>query len=84
MTLMQKEIFEQPRALRECYDYNKETLEKLHSIHVGEVTYDGRFMLVKTTCFGACDRAPAVRINGKVYGNLDSEEKVRDLLESLN
>ena len=29
MTLMQKEIFEQPRALRECYDYNKETLEKL-------------------------------------------------------
>ena len=41
-------------------------------------------MLVKTTCFGACARAPAVRINGKVYGNLDSEEKVRDLLESLN
>ena len=29
MTLMQKEIFEQPRALKECYDYNKETLEKL-------------------------------------------------------
>ena len=62
----------------------KETLEKLLGIHVGEVTYDGRFMLLKTTCFGACDRAPAVRINGKVYGNLDSEEKVRDLLESLN
>ena len=90
------ELSDKPRAkypieicsLIACHVNNneelKETLEKLLGIHVGEVTYDGRFMLLKTTCFGACDRAPAVRINGKVYGNLDSEEKVRDLLESLN
>ena len=29
MTLMQQEIFEQPKALRECLSYNKKTLEDL-------------------------------------------------------
>ena len=29
MTLMQKEIFEQPRALEECINFNRETLESL-------------------------------------------------------
>lgn len=29
MTLMQKEIFEQPKALKECYEFNKKTLEEL-------------------------------------------------------
>ncbi|PWM44010.1 MAG: glutamine--fructose-6-phosphate aminotransferase [Clostridiales bacterium] len=29
MTLMQKEIFEQPEALKNCLSYNKETFEKL-------------------------------------------------------
>ena len=33
MTLMQKEIFEQPQALRDCYSYNKTAFEKL----VGEI-----------------------------------------------
>lgn len=29
MTLMQKEIFEQPQALKACLDYNRDTLDKL-------------------------------------------------------
>ena len=33
MTLMQKEICEQPQALRDCYSYNKTAFEKL----VGEI-----------------------------------------------
>lgn len=60
-----------------------DTLQKLLNIGFDSVTYDGRFILEKVSCFGACDKAPAVRINGQVYGNLDSEEKIRALLEKF-
>ena len=57
-----------------------DTLRRLLNIEVGEVTYDGRFTLEEVPCFGACDEAPAVRINGQVYGHLDRPEKVQALL----
>ncbi|MBR2214716.1 MAG: NAD(P)H-dependent oxidoreductase subunit E [Selenomonadaceae bacterium] len=60
-----------------------ETLESLLDIKIGETTYDGRFTLETISCFGACDRAPAVRINGQVYDHLDSREKIEALLRSL-
>lgn len=60
-----------------------EMLKKLLNIDFGTVTYDGRFMLEKVSCFGACDIAPAVKINGQVYGHLDTEEKIRSLLEKF-
>ena len=60
-----------------------DTLKKILNIEVGEVTYDGRFMIEEVPCFGACDVAPAIRINGKVYGHLDTPEKVRSVLSSL-
>ena len=59
------------------------TLEQLLEIKVGETTYDGRFTLETISCFGACDRAPAVRINGTVYDHLDTPEKIEALLRSL-
>ena len=59
------------------------TLEELLDIKIGETTYDGRFTLETISCFGACDRAPAVRINGTVYDHLDSREKIEALLRSL-
>ena len=59
------------------------TLKHLLGIDIGEVTYDGRFTLESVPCFGACDAAPAVRINGKVYGHLDRTEKIEQLLKSL-
>ena len=52
-------------------------------IKLGETTYDGRFTLEQVTCIGACDRAPAVRINGHVYDHLDTQEKIEALLRSL-
>lgn len=61
------------------FDYLKDILE----IDLGQVTYDGRFTLEEVPCFGACDVAPAVRINGKVYGHLDSYEKVLELIKNL-
>ena len=60
-----------------------DTLRKLLNIDFGTVTYDGRFTLEKVSCFGACDVAPAVKINGTVYGHLDSEEKIRALLQKF-
>lgn len=59
------------------------TLKDLLGISLNEVTYDGRFMLESVPCFGACDIAPAVRINGKVYGRLTTREKIEDLLNEL-
>ncbi len=61
-----------------------EILEELLGIKPGETTYDGRFTIETISCYGACDRAPAVRINGTVYDHLDSREKIEALLRSLN
>lgn len=58
-------------------------LKELLGIDINEVTYDGRFTLESVPCFGACDVAPAVRINGKVYGHLTSREKIIELLNKL-
>lgn len=58
-------------------------LKELLGIDLNEVTYDGRFTLEKVPCFGACDVAPAVRINGKVYGHLTSRERIIEMLDAL-
>lgn len=61
-----------------------ETLKRLLNLEVGEVTYDGRFSIEKVPCFGACDVSPAVRVNGVVYGHLDSEERIVAMLQQLD
>ncbi|MBO6305500.1 MAG: NAD(P)H-dependent oxidoreductase subunit E [Selenomonadaceae bacterium] len=64
-------------------DFLLKTFEKLLDVKLGETTYDGRFTIETTSCYGACDRAPSVRINGKIYDHLDSEKKIEELLRSL-
>ena len=61
-----------------------ETLKDILGIDLGEVTYDGRFTIEKVPCFGACDVAPAVRVNGVVYGNLTDREQVLAMLRQLD
>ena len=61
-----------------------ETLKDILGIDLGEVTYDGRFTIQKVPCFGACDVAPAVRVNGVVYGNLTDRERVLAMLRQLD
>ena len=56
------------------------TVEKELGIGVGETTSDGKFSLQMTNCIGACDKAPAMMINKKVYGNL-TPEKVAEILK---
>jgi NADH-quinone oxidoreductase subunit E len=48
-------------------------------IELGETTADGKFTLLPVACIGACDEAPALIIDGEVYGNLD-ESKIDDIL----
>lgn len=70
-----------------CKVNDNESLEamlvKILGIQIGQVTYDGRFIIEKVPCFGACDISPAIRINGKVFGNLKTEQDVQDILSTL-
>ncbi|MEA3422654.1 MAG: NAD(P)H-dependent oxidoreductase subunit E [Bacillota bacterium] len=55
-------------------------LESLLSIKMGETTPDKKFSLEYSPCFGACDISPAMRINGKIYGNLD-KKSLKEIIE---
>ncbi|BEP29791.1 NADH-quinone oxidoreductase subunit NuoE family protein [Helicovermis profundi] len=60
----------------------KDELEKELNIEMGGTTKDNLFTLEYVACFGACDRAPAMRIGKKVYGNLD-KEKISKIINEL-
>lgn len=57
-------------------------IEEEVGIKPGEVTQDLKFSLDKVGCLGACALAPAMVINGEVYGHLNAE-KVKEILRSL-
>lgn len=59
----------------------EKSLEKVLGIKVGEATPDGKFSLEYSACFGACDVAPAIKIDTTVFGRL-TEEKLREVIES--
>ena len=48
--------------------------EAAAGIKTGETTDDGRISLLRTSCVGACDIGPAVKINDHVFGNLTGEK----------
>lgn len=49
----------------------RDLLQARLGIGPGETTSDGRFTLLPTVCLGACDRAPAMMIDGDLHGELD-------------
>jgi NADH-quinone oxidoreductase subunit E len=51
-------------------------------IEPGETTEDGRFTVLPSVCIGYCDHAPAMLVNGKLYGPLNPESIDR-ILEEL-
>ncbi len=59
-------------------DYIAERL----GVGLGGTTPDGMFTLLPTCCLGYCDRAPAMLINGRVYGELTGE-KIDRILQEL-
>ncbi len=48
----------------------------------GQTTADGLFTLKHVACLGCCSLAPAMMINGEVYGNLTASS-VRQVLHDL-
>ena len=66
-------MFEEQSAL----DY----ICKLLGVAPGETTPDGQFTVLPTVCVGYCDHAPAMLINGKLYGPLTPEFIDRTLEE---
>ena len=58
------------------------TIERELNCKVGETTKDGKFSLLPVNCIGACDRAPAMMVDGEVYGDL-TPERVLEILSQL-
>jgi NADH:ubiquinone oxidoreductase subunit E len=50
-------------------------------IRPGETTSDGKYSFELTNCIGACDMAPAMLLNQKVYGHL-TPEKIAEILNA--
>ena len=57
-----------------------QSLEGELKIKDGQTTSDGRFSLEAVACIGACGLAPAITIDGNVYGSLTSE-RIPEILE---
>lgn len=57
-------------------------LAKLN-VKVGEMTSDGKWIVTSCRCLGCCGLAPAITINGEVYGKLKPEDvdKIIDSFE---
>lgn len=55
------------------------SFEKELGIKMGETTEDGLFTLEQSSCLGACDKSPAVRINKTIYGFLN-DKKIKEII----
>ena len=62
------------------YEQLLEHLQRRLGIGLGETTADKKFTLLPVCCIGACDEAPAMMIDGKLYGNL-TVEKIDAILD---
>jgi NADH-quinone oxidoreductase subunit E len=60
-------------------EVHKDITERL-GINFGETTADGRFTLLPIVCLGACDRAPAMMVDGNLHPNLDAKN-IESILE---
>lgn len=56
-------------------------LREVLGIEPGETTEDGMFTLREVRCLGTCSLAPAVMIDGKVYGHV-TPEGIEQILDS--
>lgn len=69
-----------------CHMYGSRDIEKavedILQIKAGEVTLDGLFSLEYTDCIGNCAEPPSMKVNDRVYGNLDYN-KVVAIIEDI-
>lgn len=61
-----------------CYVLGaQEVLDKILAklgVRVGEMTKDGKWIVTSCRCLGCCGLAPAMTINGEVYGKMKVED----------
>lgn len=57
-------------------------LENCLKIKCGETTSDHLFTLEKSECLGLCDQSPAMMINDKEYGHLNSDQ-IKKIISEL-
>lgn len=57
-------------------------LENILGIKLGETSEDGMFTLKSSSCIGACDISPVIKIGCKLYGNL-TKDKVEEIIYKL-
>ena len=62
-------------------DIMDKILDKL-KVKVGQMTPDGKWIVTSCRCLGCCGLAPAITINGEVYGKLKPED-VDKILDSF-
>ena len=60
-----------------------DALEKELNIKAGGCTNDRKFSLDSCRCLGACGLAPAITINGEVYGRL-TEKEIPGIIKKYN
>ncbi len=59
----------------------REELETALQVSMGETTKDGLFSLEFASCLGCCDMAPVMRIDQKIYGNLNRKKLAEIIAE---
>lgn len=52
------------------YENLRDHLSQRLGVNLGQTTADGRFTLLANVCLGACDIAPAMMVDGDLYGEL--------------
>lgn len=60
-------------------DRVRQSISERLGIRPGETTADGAFTLLPVVCLGACDRAPVLLVNERLYHNVD-EQTIADIV----
>jgi NADH-quinone oxidoreductase subunit E len=62
------------------YDDIMNHLKARLGVEIGGTTPDGRFTLLPVVCIGACEQAPAMIVDGELYGYL-TPQRIDEILE---
>src|SRR5262249_23280343 len=64
------------------YETIRREVKSLVKIDWGMTSEDGKFTLLPAQCLGACDKAPAMMINDRLFTNVDAMQ-LKEILETL-
>lgn len=62
------------------YERVRQQLTSRYGVDMGQTTNDGRLTILPIACLGHCERAPAIMMDGDVYGNV-TPDKIECIVE---